>query len=294
MSRPSQPPASVALPLAVVTVLAATLLSATGAAAAAGPGGTPDRGARTYVAMGDSFAAGNGTGLPDLDPACRRSSLAYAPIVAAERERTDLAFVACSGATTRTVLDTQVAALDRGTDFVTLSVGGNDIGLGPIARACVLGTEAQCLGVAAQATAFTTAEMPGRLDAVYAAVGDRVRKAEVVVVGYPRFFAENFVPCQNAFGITATEAAALNDLVDTLDAVAADRAAAAGFTYVSTVDAFTGHDICAPDPWVNGIIAPTQFDAYHPSVAGYRDGYAPLVAAELETRRPSVSRAPAA
>ena len=279
MCRPSQPPPARLfrrLPLAVVAVLAATLLSATGAGAVAGPGGTPDRGAATYVAMGDSFAAGNGTGQPNLDLQCRRSSLAYAPIVALERERTNLAFVACSGATTRTVLDTQVAALDRGTDFVTLSVGGNDIEFGTIARACVAGTEQQCLGLAAQATAFTSAVMPSRLDAVYSAVGDRVGKAEVVVVGYPRFLAENFVPCPNAFGITATEAAALNGLVDTLD------------------DAFTGHDMCAPEPWVNGVIAPTQFDAYHPSVAGYRDGYVPLVAAELETRRPSVSRAPAA
>ena len=286
----------------LVAVLGAGLLTATGAVASAPPGGTPDRGNATYVARGDSFAAGNGTGVPDLDPTCRRSSLAYAPLVAAERPRTDLRFVACSGADTGTVLDNQISSLDRGTDFVTLSVGGNDVGFGEVAKVCVAGTEAQCL-LAAQESAFAaTAQLPGRLDAVYAAVGDRVRKAEVVVVGYPRFFPLNFPegfdsfspfdstrPCPNAFGVTAGEAAALNGLTDTLNKVIADRATAAGFTYLSPVEAFTGHDMCASDPWVNGVLVPDLLDAYHPSRAGYRQGYAPLIAAELQ-RQPSVSR----
>ena len=288
----------------LVAVLGAGLLTATGAAASAPPGGTPDRGNATYVAMGDSFAAGNGTGVPDLDPTCRRSSLAYAPLVAAERPRTDLRFVACSGADTGEVLDNQMSSLDRGTDFVTLSVGGNDVGFGPVANICVVGTEAECLGLAAQASVAADVQLPGRLDAVYAAVGDRVRKAEVVVVGYPRFFAEDFIPCPNAFGVTAGEAAALNVLTDTLNAVIADRATAAGFTYLSPVEAFTGHDMCASDPWVNGVLVngvpvnsslvngvpfPSVLDAYHPSTAGYSKGYAPLIAAELQ-RQPSVSR----
>ena len=300
----------------LVAVLGAGLLTTTGAAASAPPGGTPDRGNATYVAMGDSFAAGNGTGVPDLDPTCRRSSLAYAPLVAAERPRTDLRFVACSGADTGTVLEHQMSSLDRGTDFVTLSVGGNDVGFQDLATECVGGGDLQCQA-AAQQTAVLLLALPKQLDAVYAAVGDRVRKAEVVVVGYPRFFPLNFPegfdsfspfdstrPCPNAFGVTAGEAAALNVLTDTLNAVIADRATAAGFTYLSPVEAFTGHDMCASDPWVNGVLVngvpvnsslvngvpfPSVLDAYHPSTAGYSKGFAPLIAAELQ-RQPSVSR----
>lgn len=248
-------------------------------------GGKPDRGRVVYAALGDSFAAGNGTGLADLDTGCYRSSLAYAPLLSKARYNTPLTSVACSGATTRTVVDTQVQVLSARTDFVTLSVGGNDLGFATLAGTCVGGTDAQCLGATAQAGAFVQTVLPGRLDAAYAAVGARVRKAEVVVVGYPRFFAEGYTPCPQSQGITASEAAALNDLTDALDAVAAERARAAGFTYVSTVDAFTGHDMCAAVPWVNGALVPSPADAYHPTAAGHRDGYAPLVAQQLTQRR---------
>ena len=107
-------------------------LAATAGSAAAGPPddrGKPDRGRDAYVAMGDSFAAGTGTGLPDLDPACQRSSLAYAPLIDVQRFDTSLTFVACGfGVTTQGLIDTQVQYLDRQTDVVTVSVGGNDLG----------------------------------------------------------------------------------------------------------------------------------------------------------------------
>lgn len=275
-------------------LLSLVFLTATAGTAVAGPPGDrgkPDRGRDSYVAMGDSFSAGTGTGLPDLDPECQRSSLAYAPMIDAERFDTSLTFVACGfGVTTQGLIDTQVQFLDRQTDVVTVSVGGNDLGFATLAGTCILGTLEQCLGLTAQTEAFVQTVLPGRLDAAYDAIADRVRKAEVIVVGYPRFYAEDYVPCPNSFGIEAAEAAALNALVEELDAVIADRAAAAGFTYVSVVEAFTGHDMCAPEPWVNGFFAPTLFDRYHPTPDGYRDGFMPLVMAEMEQLRPSVSQ----
>lgn len=283
-------PRSRTRPLLAV-LLTALLLGPAAVAQAAPPDGVgkPDRGRDSYAALGDSFASGNGTGLRDLDPACYRSSLAHPALVAGSRPDTALTFVACSGATTQTVLTTQVQVLDRRTDFVTLSVGGNDLGFATVAGVCVAGTDAQCLGAAAQAGAFAQSVLPGRLDGVYDAVRDRVRRAEVVVVGYPRFFAEDYAPCAQSQGITPAEAAALDALVDTLDAVVADRARAAGFTYVSTVEAFTGHDMCSAQPWVNGVLVADRSDAYHPTAAGHRDGFAPLVAEQLQKRRPSVS-----
>lgn len=277
-------------------ILSLVFLTTAAGAAVAGPPddrGKPDRGRDAYVAMGDSFAAGTGTGVTDLDPACQRSSLAYAPLIEAERFDTSLTFVACGfGVTTQGLIDTQVQYLDRQTDVVTVSVGGNDLGFGTLAGTCIAGTLQQCLGLTAQTEAFVQTVLPGRLDEAYDAIRDRVRKAEVIVVGYPRFYADDYVPCPNSLGIEAPEAAALNDLVETLDAVIADRAAAAGFTYVSVVGAFTGHDMCAPAPWINGVVAPSRFDAYHPTAAGYRDGFMPLVMTEMEQLRPSVSQVP--
>ena len=244
-----------------------------------------------YVAMGDSFTAGTGTGLPDYDDAnCQRSTLSYPALVTDERPNTQLTFVACGfGVTTESFLD-QVEALDQSTDFVTLTLGGNDLGFAQLAGTCIGGTEGQCLGLAAMTEQYIENELPGQLDTAYAAVRGRVHKAEVIVVGYPRFYADDFVPCMQAYGITVPEAVALNDLVELLDGVIGERAEAAGFTYVSTVQPFTGHDMCASAPWINGFFAPTELDRYHPTAAGYEDGFTPLVLEAMETREPSVSQ----
>ena len=49
-----------------------------------------------------------------------------------------LTLAACSGATTNDVLDSQLAALPDPADFVTVSVGGNDLGFSSVLTACGL------------------------------------------------------------------------------------------------------------------------------------------------------------
>ena len=58
-------------------------------------------GADRYVALGDSFSSGVGTGSYTLSSSCRRGVYAYPWLVAQQRADTSLTFVACSGATTR-------------------------------------------------------------------------------------------------------------------------------------------------------------------------------------------------
>ena len=287
-------PARVSLRTLLAPLVGALLLAVAAgpAAAASGPDVTLPPPARdAYVAMGDSFSAGTGTGQFDLDADCQRSTLAYPALIGAQRPNTMLTFVACGGGvTTETMVKTQVPALDQSTDFVTMTVGGNDIGFAPIANTCIGGTEQQCLGIVAQARGFVATELPGLLTTAYDAVRARVHKAEAIVVGYPKFYADDFAPCLQAYGITAPEAAALNELVTDLDAVIADEAKAAGFTYVNPLGAFTGHDMCAAEPWINGVFAPTQADVYHPTAAGYANGFTPLVLSAMQTREPSVSQ----
>ena len=55
-----------------------------------------------YVALGDSFSSGVGTGSYTLSSSCKRGVYAYPYLVAQQRLNTALAFVACSGATTST------------------------------------------------------------------------------------------------------------------------------------------------------------------------------------------------
>ena len=64
-----------------------------------------------YVALGDSFSSGVGTGSYTLDAGCKRSIYAYPYLLAQKRRHTTLDFAACSGATTDDVLTKQVASV---------------------------------------------------------------------------------------------------------------------------------------------------------------------------------------
>jgi lysophospholipase L1-like esterase len=230
----------------------------------------------SYVALGDSFSSGNGTFFPDRSLSCYRSSYSYPPLVDRLRPNTDLDFRACSGATTSDVVSRQVGALNAGTDLVSITVGGNDIGFTDLIIACGGTFSPTCSSAVATANNRITSELPGKLDAVYAAIRAGAPNARAVaVLGYGRFFGSN-LSCAAAKGITSTEAGLLNGIADNLDAVIGARAAAAGFSYVSAIGPFTGHDVCAADPWLNGR-GYSLPDIFHPTRSGYRNGYVPMV-----------------
>jgi hypothetical protein len=86
-----------------VAVLACSLLVlATPAGAAA---------ADRYVALGDSFSSGVGTGSYTLSSSCRRGVYAYPYLVSQQRPDTALDFVACSGATTSDLMASQIQSV---------------------------------------------------------------------------------------------------------------------------------------------------------------------------------------
>src|SRR5205823_754176 len=82
---------------------------------------------RTWVAMGDSYASGQGAN--DYSGGdCRRSANSYWALLHTRLKHGLVSdssdFVACSGATTSYVHDHELGALDPTTRLVTLSVGG--------------------------------------------------------------------------------------------------------------------------------------------------------------------------
>jgi lysophospholipase L1-like esterase len=256
------------------TVGAATALAAAAAVLLA-PSATAQE-VDEYVALGDSFSSGNGTFRPDRSLACYRSSLAYPALVAAQRPNTELDFRACQGARTSDVVDAQVQALDAGTDYVSITIGGNDIGFGELIVACAGFRSPNCTSAVGAATARIRDELPAKLDRTYAAIRAAAPNARrVAVLGYGRFFGPR-LGCAAALGFTRGEATILNGVADELDAVIAARAAAAGFDHRSAVPAFTGHDVCAPDPYLNGQNLSLP-DAFHPTRRGHSQAYAPLV-----------------
>jgi len=261
---------------AVVALVAALALVVPGAGAA-----SAHRPPVVYDALGDSYASGYGVP-PYAD--CGRSQSAYAvQLDGRQRVRLD-DFVACAGATTASlVTGGQLAALDAGTDLVTLTIGGNDVGWSTAVVACLGGSDAQCAGAVAVVDARITGELPALLDTVYAQVAAAAPHARVVVTGYPRLFS----PEHGAYlAASPEELGSLNAGADTLDTVIAAAAARAGFRFVDVRQRFEGHGANSPDPWILG---PTDPGAFHPTLEGY-EAYTAAVGSALGPDTPGCGR----
>jgi lysophospholipase L1-like esterase len=240
--------------------------------------GVPSAGADEYVALGDSYSSGTGTGTY-VHTACRRSDAAYPATVAAARPGTTLTAVACSGATIADVHASQLEALTPSTALVTLTVGGNDAGFSKVIVRCALPMwAARCSPPVRKAQTFIRTTLPGRLDRLYAEIRRRAPAALVVVAGYPRL--SNGIDCGPATFFSRGDGRLLNATADQLDAQIAARARAAGFRFADVVPAFRGHAICDDPEWLNGLSVPLR-ESFHPNAAGHAKGYAPAVLAQL-------------
>ncbi|MEW1612384.1 MULTISPECIES: SGNH/GDSL hydrolase family protein [unclassified Streptomyces] len=259
--------------------LSTLALAATAALGVAGTAVAADSSAAGgYVALGDSYSSGVGAGahLPDSGD-CRRSANAYPQLWAAANSPTSFAFAACSGATTASVASGQLSALNASTALVSVTAGGNDVGFADVMQDCVLGSEATCISSVNAAVAEMNGSLPRSLDALYGAIRAGAPTAQVVVLGYPRFYQ---LSGSCVAGLTETERAAINDASDVLNGVLAKRAADAGFTFSSVVDEFTGHELCSGDAWLHSVTVPVH-NSYHPTVTGQSGGYLPAFRSAL-------------
>jgi lysophospholipase L1-like esterase len=228
-----------------------------------------------YVALGDSYSSGVGTA--DAAGPCGRSPSGYPSLWAAKHPTASLRFVACGGATTDDVRNTQLSALDSGTDLVSITIGGNDAGFFPTLALCTSSTDAACEQQVTTARTGIARVLPGKLDATYQAIRKQAPNAIVVVLGYPRLF-DPTADCPGD-GLTTFKRQVLNAAADHLARVIADRAQAAGFRFADVRSPFSGHAICTPAAWINNLSptgAPTSF---HPNAAGYSQGYLPALTA---------------
>ena len=65
-----------------------------------------------YVALGDSYSAGNGANSTNLDSSCNRNTYAY-PYLLAQQKGLALSFVACAGAVTQLGGERRAEAIQR-------------------------------------------------------------------------------------------------------------------------------------------------------------------------------------
>lgn len=254
---------------ALITVLATSASSSASAA--------PAPRAPEYVALGDSYASGVGTrAYYDRSGACQRSPHAYS-VETAERLGARLRFRACSGAKVMDVID-RLGVLDRATRYVSVQVGGNDAGFARVLAECAQPVWAQeCRAAVRRARSFINERLPHRLARLYARIARRSPAAAVVVVGYPRIFADE--DCNAGTWFSRADRERLNGTADLLNRRTSARARAAGFAFANPTRAFLGHAICDSPEWVNGLSEPVT-ESYHPKRAGH-DAYAALVTRRL-------------
>ena len=233
---------------------------------------------RTLVALGDSYGSGAGSYFYYNDGTnCYRSPFGYPSQIAAATGLS-LTLAACSGATTDDVLNEQVRLLPAGTDYVTITVGGNDVGFRSVIRECALpGWLGTCSATIEAGLDTLRTELPARLNNVYATVKAKAPGATVVVTGYPLMF--NGTDCNPLTFFTRSEMKAINDGTEALNDVIQAQAAAARLDFVSAQPAFLGHAWCDPQPWINGLTLPVV-TSFHPNIAGHT-AYAVLVGRRL-------------
>jgi lysophospholipase L1-like esterase len=236
------------------------------AAAAAAP---------SYVALGDSYSSGTGTRSYINDgTSCQRSTYAYPSLIAAARGYS-LNFRACSGAEVADVTSTQLSVLTVSTNYVSISVGGNDAGFADVLTECATPWWAgDCDGAIDQAQAFINNTLPGRLSTLYASIRTKAPNAKVVVVGYPRIFMGE--DCNAGTWFSPAEMTRLNQTADLLNSRTSAQASAKGFSFANPTSRFIGHAVCDDPEWINGLSNPVS-ESYHPNKPGQSSGYTPTV-----------------
>ena len=270
--------------VAATLVAAALVLGAVPAAAAvnAGSPGSGGDGNRR-VALGDSWAAGTAAG--GVEPAsgpCRRSALAYPALLARAAGETSWTSRACASAAGGG--NGQFSSLSEATEVVTATVGADATGLGALGAACSsAGTAARCDEAAGR---FDRAlrSLPASLDAALADIRRRAPRAAVTFTGYPLLAEGKACPAGAA---DAARAARLDDAVDRLDAVLAERVAAAGMRFVDVRPAFAGHGVCGQAPWLTPLAEGEALLAGGANAAGHAMGVLPALAAAAPMPAPA-------
>jgi lysophospholipase L1-like esterase len=228
-----------------------------------------------YVALGDSYAAGVGSG--PTEGACRIAAGAYPRLwTATDDKAVSLTQAACSGASTADVAGKQLGRLGDDTDLVTVTVGANDLALVDAVAVCADPRQEQaCLTALATIRTSLATTLPGALSKAVTAVRAKAPRAKLAVVGYPLPF-ENVADCP-AVPLPKAARDAGNALVAGLNQALGAAAASAGGTFVDVTGHFAGHGLCSTEPWLIGPEGIADATALHPTRAGQEKAYLPAL-----------------
>jgi lysophospholipase L1-like esterase len=264
----------------------------------------------SYVALGDSYAAG--LDIPDQTGAtagCGQSSRSY-PFLVARSLRLKLTDVSCSSATIASLTaaeptgdgtnPAQLSALSAGTALVTLGIGGNDVGWVAIITRCTEMDLVPTLTSGASASERTPCQdyytsggtnlieqrietVAGQLAETLSQIRHRAPRARVYVVGYPDLLPPSGGACADTLGITEGDVAFLNNEELRLNDMLRQVAQAAGDGYVNTYTPSEGHDACAAPAsrWIEPLIPDAPAAPLHPNAVG-EQGMADAIVGAVE------------
>jgi GDSL-like Lipase/Acylhydrolase family len=231
------------------------------------------------VVLGDSTAAGAGLPLvadpSAADSACGRSTQSYALALAAAHGWTALN-LACDSATIAQGLlgpqqlngqqiPPQIDAARRvqRPAVVIVSVGADDLQWSAILQVCatsVCDSRASNAYFQQRLAEFSTSYLQLLIQ-----LGQLSGHPQIVINRYYDPFGSN-VSCITHRGLTAAKVKTIQTWLAALNQVLAKGAAQ--FGYLSPQPSFTGHELCSPQPYVQGLAASAPF---HPTALGQLD-----------------------
>jgi hypothetical protein len=261
------------LPRLVASVACTVSLTAAAITAATIPASASTT---NYVALGDSYSSGTGTGSYDLNSSCQRSSKAYAAKWASSHAPASFKFVACSGAKTGDVLNNQISALTSSTTLASITIGGNDAGFSSVMQTCVLGSDQDCLNAVASAESYAKNTLPGNLNNLFNVMRSHAPYSRFIVLDYPHLYITNDQYC---IGMSHTKHVALNQAADVIDGVIGTATSNAHFTFADVRNQFAGHELCSGDGWLHAVDYTNFGNSYHPTATGHSSGYLPVFSA---------------
>jgi lysophospholipase L1-like esterase len=222
-----------------------------------------------YVSLGSSLASG--FGIANQSTSCGRSDKSYGPIVAA-KYGLQLVDVSCGAAIVPNVTDLpqganppQLDAVTADTKLITVGLGGNDIGYNGTALGC---GDPASVCTAPATLAADEAALPGKLDAMLAAIKAKAPSATIVLVTYPREFPKTNCP---ALSMTDEELAIVQQMGATVEKALVDAAKKARVLLADPYVQRGDHTACAPESkrWTAGKEVTDGF-AYHPTALGHQ------------------------
>lgn len=227
-----------------------------------------------YVALGDSYSSGVGAGnYISSSGSCDRSINAYSQTWDIVNSPASYVSVACSGATTSSVISSQLSALSTATTLVSITVGGNDVGFSSTMETCVLDSTSSCVSAIDAGENLVATQLPGELNNVLGDIKADAPNAHVVVLDYPEFY--DLSKSSSCIGLSTTDRTDLNQAADDIDSAIQAAAGRYGDTFKDVRPYFAGHEICDSSSWLHSVDWLDIDESYHPTATGQADAYYP-------------------